>query len=1107
MVPDEPREEGADDSVFDTGVYGLPSVRRASYTPPSAAQEPAPEPATPRSDPTDAATDGAEADGAETASPEAASPEAVSPEAVGPEAVSPEAVGPGAGAAEAATGPADVPVAPSPASGAPASTVPEFDDRPFDPGRLYGDGFAGGRAASDPSPPDAAGALPGPEDQAALLAEQAGPAGRPWVPQRSSLDDDALVDEVTHAIEEIDSLRAIEMLEAQLRLREEEAHEFVDWQQSMLAVGTPEALAAVEEVRPRFDDLVTSAISIVPPVAPPAAPTAPTDPGVPGAESDAYWSAPADAATDAAPAPWDPPAPAPAAPADAAPSDVPPTDVPPTDAVPTDAIPAEPAADVPADTVPPALVEPPPFPSAFSWATESGVGSEADAASAPSAVPASGPFADLPGGFSWATDVPGAAPAEAEAEADVEADAVSAARDAEEPAEQRDVWAPPWASVAEDTIDPYADLPSPVGSTDRPDVAPITFLEPSGPIVLPVVDDPVARFLAGEPSASVFAAPPAPEAAPPAPGAATEAAHASAPTGGVPTDGAPAASAPPTPSLLAGLPAPTGAPVIPADDPGDPFAGLSAPTGAPALVPDAVVESPGPAATDLAAELAAEFGAPEAAATPFRIEDVGVRPTPADERVGRAVRLFWLWFAPNASVVSVALGAVVFAMGVSLRQAVIAVLAGVVLSFLPLGLGTLAGRRSGQPTLVVSRATFGVRGNVLPAVVAVLSRVFWGGALLWLLGTSVADILIGAGLAEGLGHGQLVTLGIAVGFVVALLVAFVGYRLIRIVQLVIAIASAVLVVGVVALTWSYVDLATALVTPDGSILAAVGGAVLVFSVVGLLWVHASGDLARYQSGAGHGGPSMLAASLGAGIPVLVLAGYGALLAASDPAIAAGLTSDPLDTIGRMLPLWYPVPLVAAAALGLVSAVAVTVYSGSFAVAAAGLRLKQSVGTLLVALLVFALAFGLAAIGTDVTVLLRDLVTTVAVPVAAWAGMFATEVMLRTRRYDAPSLLATGGIYPAVRWGNLVAYVVVTAIGLGLVTATTTGLSWEGYGFALAGLPLDGELASADLGVVVALVLGVLAPLLVGRAGIRAQEAAGGGADPVAGPTVGEQPAR
>ena len=39
--------------------------------------------------------------------------------------------------------------------------------------------------------------------------------------------------------------------------------------------------------------------------------------------------------------------------------------------------------------------------------------------------------------------------------------------------------------------------------------------------------------------------------------------------------------------------------------------------------------------------------------------------------------------------------------------------------------------------MVVSRATFGVQGNVVPAVLALLTRLFWGAVLLWLVATAV----------------------------------------------------------------------------------------------------------------------------------------------------------------------------------------------------------------------------------------------------------------------------------------------------------------------------------------------------------------------------------
>ncbi|MEN9620605.1 MAG: hypothetical protein RL499_798, partial [Actinomycetota bacterium] len=182
-----------------------------------------------------------------------------------------------------------------------------------------------------------------------------------------------------------------------------------------------------------------------------------------------------------------------------------------------------------------------------------------------------------------------------------------------------------------------------------------------------------------------------------------------------------------------------------------------------------------------------------------RVEVIALEPTPAEQRAGRSVRLFWLWFAVNSSVVSLALGAVILGLGVSLRQAVLATLIGVALSFLPLGLGTLAGKWSGQPTMVVSRATFGTAGNGIPALLALATRLAWAAALLWMLGAGVAEVLVGSGLVGDLGRLELTIAAASVGLVVAALVATFGFALIAVVSAIVSVVSGVLVVGLIAL--------------------------------------------------------------------------------------------------------------------------------------------------------------------------------------------------------------------------------------------------------------------------------------------------------------------
>lgn len=469
------------------------------------------------------------------------------------------------------------------------------------------------------------------------------------------------------------------------------------------------------------------------------------------------------------------------------------------------------------------------------------------------------------------------------------------------------------------------------------------------------------------------------------------------------------------------------------------------------------------------------------------VETAGPEPTALDLRAGRAARLFWLWFAANSSIVSLSLGAVLFGLGMSLRQTLVAILLGVALSFLPLGLVTLAGKWSGQPTMIVSRATFGIVGNGLPAVVALVSRVFWGGALLWLLAAGVARVLVDAGLDAGLGEFLWTLVGLGVGFALAFVVAVFGYGLIARVQLVLSILTGLLVVGVVVLTFPRLDVAAAQGVDDGPWTLLVTGIVLVFSFVGLAWVHSSADVARYQRTESDGGSTMLWATFGATLPAFILVAWGALLAASDPLIADGLATNPLYTIAALLPLWYPAPLIAAVALGLLSGVVLTIYSGGFALQSLGVRARRSITTVIAGGLVLAAAVALLFLAGDARGLIVDVATTVAVPVAAWASIFGAEIMIRRRGFDAESLLSRGGIYPAARWVNLLGLVAISAIGFGLTSAELAGLDWQGYLFPLIGFADGDPLLTSDVGVLVALVLGLVLPLATAVPAIRRQE--------------------
>ncbi|TXK17450.1 cytosine permease [Homoserinibacter sp. GY 40078] len=463
------------------------------------------------------------------------------------------------------------------------------------------------------------------------------------------------------------------------------------------------------------------------------------------------------------------------------------------------------------------------------------------------------------------------------------------------------------------------------------------------------------------------------------------------------------------------------------------------------------------------------------------VETAGAEPTPIEQRAGVAARMFWMWFAPNSSFVMIAVGATLVTLGMSLRQVLVAIVVGVGFSALPLGLGTLAGRWSGLPTMVISRATFGVRGNLVPALLAVLGRVFWAAVMLWLLAVAVAGTLDhGEPLAQ-----VTVIVVVAAGTVVAGLVAVVGYGVLYRLQRILTLLAAVLLAVTIAATWERLDLATAIAKDDGSWVLVIGGAALVFSVVGLAWAQSSSDVARYQRPTSSGGANMIWAAVGAMLPALGVLAWGGLLAASDPELAAAFAAAPVSTVLGMAPGWLTVPLLAAAGLGLLSAATLAIYSAGLAVVSTGAKLPRPAAAAVGALAAGVLAATFVGFGTGMGGVLRDLATTLAVPVAAWTGIFAAEMMLRERRFHTPSLLATGGVYASVRWVNVVGLVLVSVVGFGLTSATVSGLDWQGYLFRA--IDANEPWMSSDLGVFVALGLGLLLPVVAGIPAIRRQE--------------------
>lgn len=473
----------------------------------------------------------------------------------------------------------------------------------------------------------------------------------------------------------------------------------------------------------------------------------------------------------------------------------------------------------------------------------------------------------------------------------------------------------------------------------------------------------------------------------------------------------------------------------------------------------------------------------------LQIELNGINIIGERERKGRPRQLFWPWFGANVSVLGISYGAFVLGFGISFWQAVVVGLVGIVVSFLLCGLVAIAGKRGSAPTMVLSRAAFGVRGNRLPAVVSWLLNVGWETALTTLATLATAEVFKRLGAGGGTG-----TEVIALVVVAALIVGggVMGFDTIMRMQVWITLVTGVLTVVFIALSAGHVHWHQVAAVHAGSTQAVIGALVFVMTGFGLGWVNTAADYSRYLPRRSSTRGVVWWTAFGSSVAPIALLVFGLLLAGSSKSLSSAISQlDPVGALASLLPTWFLVPFVIVAVLGIVGGAVLDIYSSGLALLTAGFRIPRYLaagidGVLMIAGTVYVV---FVAAGNFLGQF-EGLLITLGVPIAAWCGVFLADLALRRRPYVEDDLFRPTGRYGDVRAVPVLTVVVASVLGWGLVTnSAASWLTWQGYLLSPLGLGgKTGAWAYANLGVLVALALGFLVTLAASAGAVRAQEA-------------------
>ena len=469
---------------------------------------------------------------------------------------------------------------------------------------------------------------------------------------------------------------------------------------------------------------------------------------------------------------------------------------------------------------------------------------------------------------------------------------------------------------------------------------------------------------------------------------------------------------------------------------------------------------------------------------------------PSDEHRNRKpISQLLVWLGVSATVLPISLTWLLITFGLNANAIIVDLVVGYLIAGVVISTASLAGKRSGLATSIVSRAIFGVWGNAIPGTVVFISRIAVAAFLLaitvnissaFVLGlpdfnanvTSVGSLDLNVGLV-----------GSAIAVLLIAALTLVRGSASRVLQLV--LSSAAFAAVVVALTG--ISSATLGFTTPGSAellsKASLLGVATIVLAVTTLWVPIAPNLAKSIPMAERGlkvfGFVAIANFvLPAIVGVVALTWFG-------PRVSQLVNIMPLDLgilneIISELPQYAQAALVTSFAITLVYALFLTLKTAVLDLTSVLQTKSRVLGLLLSVLFVIGalVLFALQPAKVSFDYLVNVFIL-VAALTAGWIGMLVTDVALRRIAYHELSLSRSYGFYKRFSILSIAAWVVSVAFALALIPINLRGFSFTGFG--LQYISLENNITSAPLGFLIAMVSGVLLTLAVRIPEIRKQE--------------------
>ncbi|GGE54757.1 allantoin permease [Pullulanibacillus camelliae] len=371
------------------------------------------------------------------------------------------------------------------------------------------------------------------------------------------------------------------------------------------------------------------------------------------------------------------------------------------------------------------------------------------------------------------------------------------------------------------------------------------------------------------------------------------------------------------------------------------------------------------------------------------------------EKVAGPKDLFFIWFAANMGILGIVYGGIIIGFGLSFFQSLLVALLGP-LSFILVGIVSLAGRDSGATTFVLSRAAFGLKGNFIPALIGWVTQIGW---LTVNVSTGTLTILTLLHLF-GVGTNTVTTLlGLAIFAGMVIVSSLFSQQLLVKVQTFFTYFFGGLTILVIGFIIPSANWGKLIEMHSGSWLTDFLPA-LVFTMIGtgLTWTKVASDYSRFQKKSNSNYSVISSVTFGALIPLFIIIGAGVLLASFVPDLASA--SNPILAIidSGSLPHWLIVLYALAALGGLTPQCFIGLKSSGLIMKSFNINWKESYVIFFHSLIIIVVPIYILIISKNFLGFFQGFLSALGVGLAAWAAVFITDyICLRKQGYNSELL--------------------------------------------------------------------------------------------------------